>query len=143
MIKIEINNQQKLLPVDDALHNFFQKIAEKTAELEGYDQGEISIALVSDQIIKDLNNKYRQLDQATDVLSFPMDEALWGDIIISVEKVKDQAEAYGHSQKRELAYLLVHGLLHLLGYDHKNLGEKEEMRQKEERVLSELNLERK
>ena len=78
----------------------------------------------------------------TDVLSFSMDEEIWGDIVISTEKVIEQAEEYGHSIKRELSYLIVHGILHLLGYDHETPGEQAEMRQKEERVLSELNISR-
>lgn len=142
MIKIEINNQQDRLKVDDSIFNLLQRIAEKTASLEGYDQGEISFALVDNQQIQRLNREYRQIDSPTDVLSFPMDDQVWGDVIISIEQAIKQAEEYGYSLKRELGYLAVHGILHLLGYDHKGPGEKEEMRRKEERVLSELNLNR-
>lgn len=142
MIKIEINNQQDLLEVDDDLYTLLQKIAEETARLEGYDQGEISFALVDNEKIQMLNKRYRQIDRPTDVLSFPMDEEVWGDVIISVEQAKNQACDYGHSLERELGYLAVHGILHLLGYDHNSPGEKEEMRQKEERVLSKFNLSR-
>lgn len=142
MIKVEINNIQSILEVDDNLYSLFQKIIEKTAQIEGYGQGEISLALVDNDQIQELNKKYRQKDSPTDVLSFPMDEEILGDIIISVEQAQLQAGEYGHSLKRELGYLTVHGVLHLLGYDHKTDGEREEMRKKEERVLSELNLKR-
>lgn len=140
MIKIEINNQQTIIKELDRIYHLFSEIAKKTAELEGYDQGELSFALVDNQKIRDLNQRYRQVDCPTDVLSFSMDEEVWGDIIISVEMAIKQAAEYGHSLERELGYLAIHGILHLLGYDHKSPGEKEEMRKKEERVLSELNL---
>ncbi|MFW6287923.1 MAG: rRNA maturation RNase YbeY [bacterium] len=119
-----------------------QKIADKTAELEGYSSGEISFALLDNQQIQELNKQYRDKDAATDVLSFEMDEEIWGDIVISTERAMEQAREYNHSIERELAFLAVHGILHLLGYDHQTEGEKNEMRRKEERVLSELNLSR-
>ncbi|MFW5991853.1 MAG: rRNA maturation RNase YbeY [Halanaerobiaceae bacterium] len=142
MIKIAINNQQDYITNIDELQNFFQSLANKTAEIEGYDQGEISFALVDDHRIEKLNEKYRNKCTPTDVLSFSMDEKIWGDIVISVERARKQAEEYGHDLKRELGYLAVHGILHLLGYDHKNPGDRAEMRQKEERVLGEFNLQR-
>ncbi|AZO95015.1 rRNA maturation RNase YbeY [Iocasia frigidifontis] len=142
MIRIEINNKQDLVELDNNIYKLFQEIAERTSQIEGYNQGEISFALVDNKIIRELNKKYRNNDQATDVLSFPMDEEIWGDIIISTERAAAQAKEYGHSLKRELGYLAVHGIMHLLGYDHKTPGEKAEMRYKEERVLSELNLQR-
>lgn len=140
MIKIAINNQQTLLNVDKEIIELFQSLAKKTSELEGYSQGEISFALVNNEKIQELNKKYREKDMPTDVLSFSMDDEIWGDIVISTEKVIEQADVYGHSVKRELSFLIVHGILHLLGYDHQTPGERAEMRQKEERVLSELNI---
>lgn len=142
MIKIAINNRQEAIKVDQELKNLFQSLAEKTAELEGYSRGEISFALVDNNEIQKLNKKYRQIDKPTDVLSFIMDDEIWGDIVISTDRVLDQAEEYGHSISRELGFLVVHGILHLLGYDHQTAGERAEMRQKEERVLSELDLSR-
>jgi len=142
VIKTAINNQQTLLNVDREIVELFQSLAKKTAELEGYSQGEISFALVNNETIQELNKKYREKDSPTDVLSFSMDDEIWGDIVISTEKVIEQAEEYGHSVKRELSFLIVHGILHLLGYDHQTPGERAEMRQKEERVLSELNIPR-
>ncbi len=142
MIKIAVNNQQDLIKVDEKLIKILETIAEKTAQIEGYSQGEISFAFVDNMQIQELNRKYRQIDSPTDVLSFSMDDEIWGDIIISTERAQSQAEDYGHSIERELGYLVVHGILHLLGYDHKSPGEKIEMRRKEERVLSELKLSR-
>ncbi|MFW6390104.1 MAG: rRNA maturation RNase YbeY [Halanaerobiales bacterium] len=142
MIEVKINNQQDLVEVNTNLKEMFGIIAEKTAEIEGYSDGEISFALVDNKKIQELNRKYRDKDSPTDVLSFEMDDEIWGDIIISTERASSQAEKYGHSLEREIGYLAIHGLLHLLGYDHKSAGEKHEMRQKEERVLGELNLNR-
>ena len=92
--------------------------------------------------IRGLNKMYRGIDEPTDVLSFPMDDEIWGDIIISTDKVISQAEEYGHSLERELGFLVVHGILHLLGYDHQTPEEEAVMRQKEEKILTELKLSR-
>ena len=113
----------------------------------------ISITLTNPINIKKLNKEYRNIDKETDVLSFPMfekeeieiaknmehEEAL-GDIVISIEKVKEQAEEYGHSFERELAYMVVHGFYHLLGEDHIEEDDKIIMREKEENVLSKLQI---
>ncbi len=113
----------------------------------------ISITLTNPENIRKLNNEYRNIDKETDVLSFPMfekeeidsirnfeyEEAL-GDIIISIERVKEQAEEYGHSFERELAYMVVHGFYHLMGEDHIEEDDKKIMREKEEKVLSKLNI---
>ena len=108
--------------------------------------------------IKKINNEYRNIDKETDVLSFPMFEKneideliqnqnnvvedVLGDIIISVDRVKEQAVEYGHSFERELAYMVVHGFYHLMGYDHMNDDEKSVMRAKEENILSKLKITR-
>lgn len=117
----------------------------------------IDIILTNPENIRKINNQYRNIDKETDVLSFPMfekaeiedlknngndiEEAL-GDIIISIKKVQEQAIEYGHSFERELAYMLIHGFYHLMGYDHMNEEEKKQMREKEEVVLSKLNINR-
>ncbi len=105
-----------------------------------------------DESIRKLNFEYRDKDAATDVLSFALNEGdepdivdgpeemLLGDIIISLETASRQAEEYGHSMDRELAYLLVHGMLHLLGYDHMTEEDRTEMRFEEERILSKLGI---
>ena len=103
--------------------------------------------------IRNINKKYRQIDNPTDVLSFPMYEkeeisevkqqkyeVILGDIVISIPKVEEQAEEYGHSFKRELSYMVVHGFYHLMGFDHMKEEEKAEMREKEENILGKLNI---
>ena len=142
MINLEINNQQGKIKINKELENLLKKIAQKAAKYEKKDEGNISLALVNNEKIKELNKRFRNKDEATDVLSFPMDEKIWGDIIISTEKIIEQAKEYGHSKQRELAYLYTHGILHLLGYDHKTSSEKEKMREIEEKILEEVGLER-
>lgn len=116
----------------------------------------ISIILTTPENIRKYNSEYRKIDRETDVLSFPMFEAdeikdivknenaeiedVLGDIIISIEKVKEQAVEYGHSFERELAYMLVHGFYHLMGYDHIEEQDKIKMREKEEEMLKILNI---
>jgi probable rRNA maturation factor len=139
---MEINNQQEKIDIDKNLYKDFENIITKATEMEGYDGGEISVALVDNAKIRELNKKFRKKDEVTDVLSFPMDEEILGDIIISAERALSQSKDYGHSFKREICYLVTHGILHLLGYDHKNEGEKKEMRKKEERILKELEIKR-
>jgi probable rRNA maturation factor len=120
------------------------KIAHRALEVLGLSKVELSIALVSDVQIKRLNKLYRNKDKPTDVLSFPIGEKVedWlilGDIVISVDTAKRQAQALGHSLEEELKRLLVHGLVHLLGYDHELGGEEEKkFFELEEFVLKEL-----
>jgi probable rRNA maturation factor len=120
------------------------KIAHRALEILGLSKVELSIALVSDAQIKRLNKLYRNKDKPTDVLSFPIGEKVedWlilGDIVISVDTAKRQAQELGHSLEEELKRLLVHGLVHLLGYDHELGGEEEKkFFELEEFVLREL-----
>jgi probable rRNA maturation factor len=120
------------------------KIAHRALEVLGLSKVELSIALVSDVQIKRLNKLYRNKDKPTDVLSFPIGEKVedWlilGDIVISVDTAKRQAQELGHSLEEELKRLLVHGLVHLLGYDHELGGEEEKkFFELEEFVLKEL-----
>lgn len=114
----------------------------------------VNIILTNSKVIQQYNKKFRQIDRATDVLSFPMfergewkqevgqEQEVLGDLIISVEKVKEQAKEYGHSFERELAYMTVHGFYHLMGYDHMEEEDKKEMRQKEETILNSLHITR-
>ena len=117
----------------------------------------INVILTNPENIRKINSKYRNIDKETDVLSFPMfekeeienlknnknniEEPL-GDIIIAIKKVEEQAVEYGHSFERELAYMLIHGFYHLMGYDHMNDVDKKQMREKEEGVLNKLNISR-
>ena len=108
---------------------------------------EISLSFVSMEEIHQLNKMYRQVDRPTDVLSFPMiedeeDEILLGDVVICLEQAQKQAEEYGHSQMREIVYLFVHSVLHLLGYDHMEESDKVQMRQQEELIMDALDLKR-
>ena len=115
----------------------------------------ISITLTNPVNIRKTNKEFRNIDKETDVLSFPMFEKeeiseiikkeqkiedVLGDIMISVEKVKEQAKEYGHSFERELSYMVVHGFYHLIGYDHIIEKDKVEMRKKEEKILNELKI---
>lgn len=118
------------------------RVAEFALTQEGYQTGELSIALVDDEDMQRLNNEYRGLNETTDVLSFPLGEDDFGEIIISWSRAKEQAREFGHSLDRELGFLLVHGILHLLGYDHQKEDQREVMRGKEEEILSRLELDR-
>lgn len=141
---------------DSSYESIIEKVTEACFTEENLlDKGlYLSVILTNPQHIQELNNTYRKINRPTDVLSFPMfekeeipnitgeiEEAL-GDIVISIEKVKEQAEEYGHSFERELAYMVVHGFYHLMGYDHIELVDRTEMRAKEETVLNKLNITR-
>ena len=147
-----LTNQQHQVQIPPQLETSLEKIAELSLEIEDIDpRAEISLVFVDDQGIQELNKNYRDKDQPTDVLSFPLwdeedfehsNEILLGDIIISLETAKRQAEEYGHTLEREIAYLMVHGLLHLLGYDHMSEEEKQVMRQREEEILQAFDIKR-
>lgn len=136
------------------LMGFMMTAAEKCVSDEGLDPScvEISLSVVSEEEIQELNRRFRDTDRVTDVLSFPQYESLekieneeitvLGDVVICDDVAIRQAEAYGHSYEREFVYLFVHSVLHLLGYDHMEPAEKEEMRAKEENVMSYIGLER-
>ncbi len=113
--------------------------------------GDITVTLVGDEEIHEINRTYRNVDRPTDVISFPAEEGesiaqlpdgFLGDIIISVPRAAAQAEEYGHSFRRELSFLAVHGTLHLLGYDHMNDDEAKEMFGLQEDILKEMGIER-
>lgn len=141
---------------DDKYSKIIEKVVEKCFEEENLLKTHLylSVILTTPNQIQEMNNTYRKINKATDVLSFPMfekdeipniiseiEEPL-GDIVISIEKVKEQAEEYGHSFERELAYMVVHGFYHLMGYDHIELVDRTEMRAKEEIILNKLNITR-
>ncbi len=121
---------------------------------EGIDSGrvEISLTLVDAEEIQQLNRDYRNVDKVTDVLSFPQfddlnelpedGEIMLGDVIICRQRAEEQAEEFGHSVEREMVYLFVHSVCHLLGYDHMEDDEKAEMRAKEESVMEQINVTR-
>ena len=137
-----------------------QTVIEQSLDSEGFPyEAEVNLTLVDEKRIHEINLETRQIDAPTDVLSFPMFEKdeiesiisaeddeqiedVLGDIMISIPRVIEQAEEYGHSVQRELAYMVVHGFYHVMGYDHMNEQEKSVMRQKEEKILSKLNITR-
>lgn len=112
----------------------------------------VSVTFVSSEEIRELNRIYRAVDEVTDVLSFPQyddlreasvqDEILLGDVVICTEQALLQADDYGHSAERELIYLFVHSLYHLMGYDHMDEERREEMRKQEEGIMEQLGLQR-
>lgn len=157
MITVRVfgTNRQKLIPVTKQLRAIVKHCVSETLYEEGYSGDfEVSVTFVDNEQIRDINNEYRDIDKETDVLSFPMtgeDEEftvdpetgcnMLGDIVISLEKALSQSEEYGHSFKREVAFLTVHSMLHLLGYDHEKGDEEEaEMFGKQEIVLEALGL---
>lgn len=120
----------------------FEKII---ADIENYFQRteEVSLILVDAEEIQTLNRDFRKVDRVTDVISFEGEEENYlGDIFICVDKVYSQAEEYGHGPEREFAFLLVHGLLHLQGYDHMNSEDEKIMLAKQEEILNALNYRR-
>ncbi len=150
-VEIEYLDLDKKIDCEELIN----KVLEECFKIEGLDKSKIyiSITLTNPVNIRKLNKEYRDIDKETDVLSFPMfekeeidglkniqyEEAL-GDIIISIDRVKQQAIEYGHSFERELAYMVVHGFYHLMGEDHINEDDKIRMRQKEENILNKLNI---
>ena len=128
-------------------YSYLDKIINKTLEMEGVDSSIFSIVFIDDEKMHELNKTYRGIDRTTDVLSFAFEDnnklcyniRQLGEIFISIPRMQEQAKEYGHSESRELSFLVVHGLLHLLGYDHTK-GEKEEkeMFSKQELVLDEF-----
>lgn len=153
---VYVNNLQEKVKVDSRLLETLEHVVKTVLKAEGKtDDPEVSIALVEDSYIRELNFKFRHKDQSTDVLSFSMWESageeplvdgvednIMGDIIISLETAERQAQEYGHSLTREVAYLAAHGMFHLFGYDHDNENDRQVMREKEEKVLAVLDIAR-
>ena len=137
-----------------------KKVLEKCFKEEKIEDSKliITITLTNPQNIRRINKEFRNIDKATDVLSFPMfekeeleekiemqdfeHEDMLGDIVISIDKVEEQAREYEHSFERELSYMIVHGFYHLMGYDHIEEFDKKIMRPKEEKILQELKITR-
>ena len=151
---IYFNNSQDE-PVSYALKMLIRRAVIATLEYEGYENDcEISLTLTDNAGIHAINKQFRNIDAPTDVLSFPLveyeeseeppvdDENMLGDIIISLEKAEEQANEFGHSFEREVAFLTVHSMLHLLGYDHVNSDEEDrEMRSRQSDIMKALGLE--
>jgi probable rRNA maturation factor len=149
MINVLYDNRQDFMEITDENMKAIEEAINATIKTENVmGNFEVSVSFVTNDEIKELNRIYRQVDSETDVLSFPMDEdeedpegfIMLGDVIISTQKIIEQAEELGHSLQREMLYLTVHSMLHLLGYDHMEEFEKEEMRQREKEIMKELKL---
>lgn len=153
---ILMNNDQDKIELDQEMKDLVIRSCNAVLENEGIDDNcEISVTFVDNEKIAVLNGEFRNKPVETDVLSFPLGEngcydenpetgaLMLGDIVISLEKALQQSELYGHSVEREVAFLTVHSMHHLLGYDHVNGGEEERiMRTKEEEVLVKMGLPR-
>ena len=151
---IIITNEPENLTVPDGLEDAVKRAAEKVAALYDLGSAEVSVTLTDDAHIHALNRTYRGVDRPTDVLSFALTESdeptvqggpeteILGDLVLSVERVAAQAETYGHSLRREAAFLTVHGMLHLLGYDHMEDEEREEMEREQRAVMDALGISR-
>ncbi len=155
-VKVVISNEQNEMRIPTGVRLLVRRCCTAVLVQEEFEgPAEVSVTFVDDDTIHQLNKQYRDIDRATDVLSFPLGEngvydinndtgaKLLGDIVISIPHAVDQADRYGHSLQREIGFLTVHSMLHLLGYDHVNGGmESVRMREKEESVLTKLGLKR-
>lgn len=145
----EVNTDQEKLVIDLLEH------AADFLHLSG--ETELSVTFVDNRRIQEINARYRNIDRPTDVISFALEETaedeveivreedeprVLGDIIVSIPKAREQADSYGHSFERELGFLVIHGLLHLLGYDHMTKADEEEMFGLQEAILSAYGLKR-
>lgn len=162
------DNRQNKLEVTDELINIINEVCEQSLKEEEMNVTyQISLLFVDNEEIREINRDTRGIDKATDVLSFPMldypqnkvfkevykntkfneiyldgDELVLGDMVLSLERAKEQSIEYNHSFNREVCYLVVHSILHLLGYDHIEDEEKKIMRKREEEILGKLNITR-
>jgi probable rRNA maturation factor len=156
-MRIEMDFMDETGKVDENAMELVQSVLQFAAEKEDIEEGsELSVTFVDNKRIREINKEYRQKDAATDVISFALEEMgedemqivgigiprVLGDIIISIERTKEQAEEYGHSFERELGFLALHGFLHLLGYDHLEKEEEEEMFSRQRDILEAYGLSR-
>ncbi len=162
------DNRQNKIEVNEEFVNIINEVCEKALRAEEVNiPYQISLLFVDNEEIRDINRETRGIDKATDVLSFPMldypkdkvfkevykdtkfneiyldgEELVLGDMVLSLERAKEQSIEYNHSFNREVCYLVVHSILHLLGYDHMEDEEKKRMRKREEEILGDLNINR-
>ena len=156
-LKVVIENRQTVVKPPVGLRLLVRRSCAAVLDYENFvGSAEVSVSFMDDEQIRELNKQYRNKDIPTDVLSFPITEkngkyeinpdtsaAILGDIVISLERAAVQADIYGHSFSREVSFLVVHSMLHLLGYDHENGGlEALAMREKEEAILNALGMTR-
>ena len=155
-LRVDIENRQKTIKIPTGLRMLIRRCCHAVLDLEGFDGTvQVDVTLVDNEQIHAINFEQRGIDAPTDVLSFPLGEngefeidhstgeQLLGNIVLSLERAAEQANDYGHSFNREVGYLTVHSMLHLLGYDHVNGGlEAVRMREKEETVMTKVGLPR-
>lgn len=155
-IRVDIENRQKAVKIPTGLRMLIRRCCHAALDLEGIDgSAQVDVTLVDNELIHKINLEQRGIDAPTDVLSFPLGEngefeinpetgeKLIGNIVLSLEQAQHQAEEYGHSFNREVGYLTVHSMFHLLGYDHVEGGlEAVHMREKEETVMDQIGLSR-
>ncbi|MEA4827876.1 rRNA maturation RNase YbeY [Clostridium sp. JNZ J1-5] len=165
---VYIDNRQNKIEVKDEIIDNVDKIINHALKEEMVNiETQVSVIFIDNHQIKEINKEQRNIDKVTDVLSFPMlyypegkvykevyldykfgaediddGELVLGDIVLSLEKALEQSEEYGHSFMREVCYLTVHSILHLLGYDHMNEEDKSRMRKREEEILEKFNVKR-
>ncbi|MDO3409172.1 rRNA maturation RNase YbeY [Saccharibacillus sp. CPCC 101409] len=166
-LNLDWNNEQTDYEISEELIARLNRLLQAAGETEGVTEGEVALTFVDDEEIHRLNKEFRNIDRPTDVLSFAMRESagdepemeityeyeqgeeegpeldeMLGDIIVSVPRAIAQSEDYGHSVERELGFLVVHGFLHLLGYDHQTAEDEAEMMGKQEAALQKVGLTR-
>ena len=155
-IEIFLSDEQDKLSAPEDMEQLIEMCTRAALEEEQIEEdAQVSVTLVDNETIREINNEHRGIDKATDVLSFPLGDEdsfdtdpetgaiLLGDIVISLERAKEQAEEYGHSYRREVAFLITHSLFHLLGYDHVDSEEDEKlMFGKQDKVLEKLGITR-
>ena len=153
-MNVIISNYPESLDFDDMITESVREAALKVGELYGLGNAEVSVTLTDNAYIHTLNKRYRDIDRPTDVLSFALNESdepetvggagidVMGDIVISVERAREQAAEYGHSLRREVSFLTVHGMLHLMGYDHMEDADRIEMENEQRIVMEKLGITR-
>ena len=154
-LTLDLNDETQSLSIKNL--ELIEKMLHHAAEVEGIEAGsELSVSFITNEEIQQINYEYRGKNVSTDVISFAMEELgegemaievegaprMLGDIVISVERAKEQAADYGHSEDRELGFLAIHGFLHLLGYDHMEVADEQEMTEKQEAILQSFGLRR-
>ncbi len=140
-----INNYKEKIETED-----LKKLVDQIIKRFSLEQAEFNIIFVDNDYIHKLNKEYRNIDRATDVITFALEDnmdikldiRILGDIYISIDKTKEQAQEYGHSFFRELSFLTVHGMLHLLGYDHQNEQDEKIMFSLQDEILNEAGIKR-
>lgn len=139
--------------LEDSMLEDIRNALDLAGEVYGVENSEVSVTITDDKKIHELNLQYRKIDRPTDVLSFAFRDSdepeivtnepeILGDIIISIERAKSQAEEYGHSLRREIVFLTVHGILHLLGYDHMEESDRLEMESEQDFLMNKLGISR-